>query len=240
MVCPPPQFQKESEQEACFLPSLFSSIPSFAGATLGCCNVTNPQLPVDPWPCRPEPMRHNGVPLDRVKSWASLSVGHCRSFDLHLPLKLDLLDEKCSFSFWLLFQWPTTVKQEKYGVARIFYWCLASRLATKWQRPYSVVMKWVKLRMQFAVFRAVDLRLRGTRRRILGLGLQDGAAIFAHQHWHWLLSLSLSRSYFSPFSFSLFLSLLPLFSFSLSLSLSLSSCIPCFSLKPCSSLFHTL
>ena len=59
---------------------------------------------------------------------------------------------------------------------------LASRLATKWQRPYSVVMKWVKLRMQFAVFRAVDLRLRGTRRRILGLGLQDGAAIFAHQH----------------------------------------------------------
>ena len=59
---------------------------------------------------------------------------------------------------------------------------LASKLATKWQRPYSVIMNWVKLRMQFAVFRAVDLRLRGTRRRILGLGLQDGAAIFAHQH----------------------------------------------------------
>ena len=65
--------------------------------------------------------------------------------------------------------------------------------------------------------------LRGTRRRILGLGLQDGAAIFAHQHCHWLLSpsRSLSRSNFSPFSFSLFLSLLPLFSLSLSLSLSL-------------------
>ena len=61
---------------------------------------------------------------------------------------------------------------------------LASKLATKWQRPYSVVMNWVKLRMQFAVFRAVDLRLRGTRRRILGLGWQDGAAIFSHQHCH--------------------------------------------------------
>ena len=36
---------------------------------------------------------------------------------------------------------------------------LASKLATKWQRPYSVVMNWVKLQMQFAVFRAVDLRL---------------------------------------------------------------------------------
>ena len=59
---------------------------------------------------------------------------------------------------------------------------LASKLATKWQRPYSVVMSWVKLQTQFVVFRAVDLRLRGMRRRILGLGLQDGAAIFAHQH----------------------------------------------------------
>ena len=61
---------------------------------------------------------------------------------------------------------------------------LASKLATKWQIPYSVVMNWVKLRMQFAVFCAVDLRLRGTRQRIFGLGLQDGAAIFAHRHWH--------------------------------------------------------
>ena len=36
---------------------------------------------------------------------------------------------------------------------------LASKLAMQWQRPYSAVMNWVKLRMQFAVFRAVDLRL---------------------------------------------------------------------------------
>ena len=72
------------------------------------------------------------------------------------------------------------------GVLHREYWayqiCLASKLATKWQRLCSVVMNWVKLRMQFAVFRAVDLRLRGMRRRILDLGLQDGAAIFAHQH----------------------------------------------------------
>ena len=65
---------------------------------------------------------------------------------------------------------------------RAYQICPASKLATKWQRPYSVVMNWVKLRMQFAVFRAVDLRLPGTRRRIWGLGLQDGAAIFAHQY----------------------------------------------------------
>ena len=57
---------------------------------------------------------------------------------------------------------------------------LAGKLATKWQKPFAHVMSWVKLRMQFAVFRAVDLRLRGTRRKIWGLGLQDGAAISAN------------------------------------------------------------
>ena len=54
---------------------------------------------------------------------------------------------------------------------------LACRLATKWQKPFSQVMGWVRIRTQFSIFRAVDLHLRGTRRRIWGLGLQDDAAI---------------------------------------------------------------
>ena len=54
---------------------------------------------------------------------------------------------------------------------------LASRLATKWERPLSRVMAWVRVRTQFAIFRAVDMRIRGTRRKIWGLGLQDGAGI---------------------------------------------------------------
>ena len=54
---------------------------------------------------------------------------------------------------------------------------LACRLASKWQKPFSAVMAWVRIHTQFAIFRSVDLRLRGTRRRIWGLGLQDGAAI---------------------------------------------------------------
>ena len=56
---------------------------------------------------------------------------------------------------------------------------LACRLASKWQKPFSVVMGWVRVRTQFVIFRAVDLRLRGTRLRIWGLGLQDGAGIGA-------------------------------------------------------------
>ena len=54
---------------------------------------------------------------------------------------------------------------------------LASRLATKWDKSYSVVVAWVRMQTQFAIIRAVDLRLRGTRRRLVGLTLQDGAGL---------------------------------------------------------------
>ena len=54
---------------------------------------------------------------------------------------------------------------------------LACRLASKWQKPFSIIMAWVRVRTQLAIFRSVDLRLRGTRRRICGLGMQDGAAV---------------------------------------------------------------
>ena len=54
VVCPPPQFQKESEKEAPFLTiaNPFSSFPPFVGATLGCYNVTNSQFYVDLLTCR--------------------------------------------------------------------------------------------------------------------------------------------------------------------------------------------
>ena len=54
---------------------------------------------------------------------------------------------------------------------------LASRLATKWDKSYSVVVAWVRVQTQFAIIRAVDLRLRGTRRRLVGLTMQDGAGL---------------------------------------------------------------
>ena len=40
---------------------------------------------------------------------------------------------------------------------------LACCLATKWKKPFSQVMGWVRICTQFAIFRAVDLRLRDTR-----------------------------------------------------------------------------
>ena len=38
-------------------------------------------------------------------------------------------------------------------------------------------MGWVRVRVQFALIRAIDLRLRSSRKRIRGLGLEDGAAL---------------------------------------------------------------
>ena len=47
----------------------------------------------------------------------------------------------------------------------------------QWDKSYSVVVAWVRVQTQFAIIRAVDLRLRGTRRRLVGLTLQDGAGL---------------------------------------------------------------
>ena len=59
---------------------------------------------------------------------------------------------------------------------------LACKLATKWQEPFSQVMAWVRICTQFTIFLAVDMRLRGTRRRVWSLGLQDSAAIGLGRH----------------------------------------------------------
>ena len=50
---------------------------------------------------------------------------------------------------------------------------LASRLAAKWERPFSTVMAWVRVKTQFSIIRAVDLRLRGRRQRLSGMRVDE-------------------------------------------------------------------
>ena len=46
---------------------------------------------------------------------------------------------------------------------------VAAALAEKWHnKPYGVVMCWVRVRLQFELIRAVDLRLRGSRKAFHG------------------------------------------------------------------------
>ena len=54
------------------------------------------------------------------------------------------------------------------------YQCrLASRLAAKWEKPFSTVMAWVRVKTQFSIIRAVDLHLRRRRRHLSGMGVDE-------------------------------------------------------------------
>ncbi len=54
---------------------------------------------------------------------------------------------------------------------------VAAALASKWRRSYSDVTNWVMVRMQMALIRAVDLRIRGSRKKFHGMGFVDGAGL---------------------------------------------------------------
>ncbi|CAN0135592.1 unnamed protein product, partial [Heterosigma akashiwo] len=42
---------------------------------------------------------------------------------------------------------------------------IAARLSAKWHKPLSTVTNWVRVRLQFALIKAVDLRTRGSRKK---------------------------------------------------------------------------
>lgn len=54
---------------------------------------------------------------------------------------------------------------------------MAHVLSEKWTKPYSHVLGWIRLKIQIGLIRAINQRVRGTRRRIRCLGTEDGAAI---------------------------------------------------------------
>ena len=49
--------------------------------------------------------------------------------------------------------------------------------AARWERPFSVVMGWVRARLSFAVLRAALLCVRGSRTKWRSLGIVDGASL---------------------------------------------------------------
>ena len=54
---------------------------------------------------------------------------------------------------------------------------IAARLLAKWQKPLSMVSNWVRVRLQFALIKAVDLRTRGSRKRWRSSEFEDGKGI---------------------------------------------------------------
>ena len=47
------------------------------------------------------------------------------------------------------------------GEAKAFFKLLTERLASKWDKNYSVVLHWIRTRIAFALLRATDLCIRG-------------------------------------------------------------------------------
>ena len=61
--------------------------------------------------------------------------------------------------------------------AETFLRLLGSDLAAKWDKSYGVVMQWIRVRLSFAILRATNLCIRGSRTKWRGFGIVDGTTI---------------------------------------------------------------
>ena len=61
--------------------------------------------------------------------------------------------------------------------ADVFLKQLANRLFDTWDRSFSDVLHWIRLKLAFSLLRAVAVCLRGSRTKWQSLGVEDGAAI---------------------------------------------------------------
>ncbi|CAM9880566.1 unnamed protein product [Heterosigma akashiwo] len=54
---------------------------------------------------------------------------------------------------------------------------IAARLSAKWQKPLSTTTNWMRVRVQFALIKAVELWTRGSRKKWRSSGFEDGEGI---------------------------------------------------------------
>ena len=54
---------------------------------------------------------------------------------------------------------------------------LVFHLSDKWQSPYSRTIGWLRARLQICIFRSVSLCFRGSRTKLRGAGIEDGAGL---------------------------------------------------------------
>ena len=60
---------------------------------------------------------------------------------------------------------------------QVFLKRLAERLASKWDKPYGQTISWIRTRVSFAVLRATNLCIRGTRCKWSSFQYQDGGFV---------------------------------------------------------------
>ena len=60
---------------------------------------------------------------------------------------------------------------------KTFLKVLAQKLSTKWDRPYSSTLYWIRTKLSFSLIRATNMCIRGSRSKWRGIGIEDGHGI---------------------------------------------------------------
>ncbi|BES99690.1 Hypothetical protein NTJ_12507 [Nesidiocoris tenuis] len=104
------------------------------------------------------------------RTWNSIAESAAR--EKHMKYDQAAEDKRGSFSP-LICSCDGALHRE-YGV---FQKRMAQALATKWEKPYSAILGWVRVRTQLSIIRATSMRLRNGRSQVKALGLEDGAGL---------------------------------------------------------------
>ena len=59
----------------------------------------------------------------------------------------------------------------------VFIRRLSDQLATKWDRPYNIILNWVRTKISFALVCSTDLCIRGSHTKWCGMNFEDGLSI---------------------------------------------------------------
>lgn len=110
------------------------------------------------------------APSYESQTWSSLSKSHAQ--EKHRKYDRAVEDIRGSFSP-LVCSCDGALHTE----FDMFAKRLANTLAVKWKKAYSQVVGWIKTKIQFAIIRAVSLRLRGSRYHPRSYGIEDGAGV---------------------------------------------------------------
>ena len=62
-------------------------------------------------------------------------------------------------------------------MAEFFLQRLGNHLTVKWERPFSVIMGWIRARLSFAILQATLLSVRGSCTKWRCLGIVDGTSL---------------------------------------------------------------
>lgn len=110
------------------------------------------------------------APSYASQNWHTIAHNHAQQ----KHRKYDSAAEDIRASFTPLICSAEGVLHKEYAV---FQKRLAETLTTKWKKPFSQTLGWIRIQGQMSIIRAVSLRLRGTRRHIRYLPYEDGAAL---------------------------------------------------------------